>query len=286
MTDPLARVIGRLDALGQRGHGRRYRCPAHDDRTPSLTISVLTRATARNPAYIGAVMLHCHAGCSRDAILEALDLSLSDLFPRRWGVRDRSEGQEYVQTRKDVEEGRDARLLVPRERKPRFEDLEREFREGVRLPLGAGFGALPNDAEEDVQAVYHDLSFVRGLYLAADWSLPTPYSVRFCAGRLGWDKNRAHRALCDLARLGVVERVQLAARGGRPNGLFCYAPPLPVGAVPVEPAHSSVDGNAAVQVAGEVDEELGVLGAESRGGEVARGVASRVPAASRDGPDA
>lgn len=46
------------------------RCPAHEDSSPSLSISV-----GRN----GSVLLHCHAGCSLDAILGSLNLSLSDL---------------------------------------------------------------------------------------------------------------------------------------------------------------------------------------------------------------
>lgn len=43
-------------------------CPAHPDRTPSLSI------TARNKRGVG---LHCFAGCSRDAILTALGLDFA-----------------------------------------------------------------------------------------------------------------------------------------------------------------------------------------------------------------
>ena len=49
-------------------------CPAHDDKSPSLTIR-------ENPD--GAVLLHCFAGCSVGAIVAALGLELSDLFPPR-----------------------------------------------------------------------------------------------------------------------------------------------------------------------------------------------------------
>lgn len=51
------------------------RCPAHRDRTPSLSI-------AENPAS-GAVLLHCHAGCGAVAVLEAIGLRFSDLYPPR-----------------------------------------------------------------------------------------------------------------------------------------------------------------------------------------------------------
>ena len=45
-------------------------CPAHDDHTPSLSI---TPATDK-------VLLYCHAQCPLDAILAALDLTRRDLF--------------------------------------------------------------------------------------------------------------------------------------------------------------------------------------------------------------
>jgi len=53
------------------GEGRYLaRCPAHDDQTPSLSI---TETTDR-------VLLKCFAGCSTDSILSAIGLTVSDLF--------------------------------------------------------------------------------------------------------------------------------------------------------------------------------------------------------------
>ena len=54
------------------------RCPAHDDRDPSLAIGIIED---------GAV-IYCHAGCDTDAVLAALDLDRRDLYdaprqPRR-----------------------------------------------------------------------------------------------------------------------------------------------------------------------------------------------------------
>jgi hypothetical protein len=46
------------------------RCPAHDDRAPSLSVA------ERN----GRVLLHCHAGCEVRSIADAMGLELSDLF--------------------------------------------------------------------------------------------------------------------------------------------------------------------------------------------------------------
>ncbi len=44
------------------GTGWIARCPAHEDRNPSLTI---TEAG-------GKILVHCHAGCSQEAVIEAL----------------------------------------------------------------------------------------------------------------------------------------------------------------------------------------------------------------------
>src|SRR5262245_4638608 len=48
------------------------RCPAHPDRTPSLSIAV--------SGDRDKILLHCHAGCAVDDILGALGLERADLF--------------------------------------------------------------------------------------------------------------------------------------------------------------------------------------------------------------
>lgn len=47
-------------------------CPAHDDHEPSLSL---------REAEEGKVLLHCHAGCDYQDILEAVGLDTKDLFP-------------------------------------------------------------------------------------------------------------------------------------------------------------------------------------------------------------
>lgn len=49
-------------------------CPAHDDKTPSMTI------TEKDD---GRVLVHCFAGCSVDSILGAVGLTFSDIYPER-----------------------------------------------------------------------------------------------------------------------------------------------------------------------------------------------------------
>lgn len=69
----LDRVLTRLDGVRKSSKGWMACCPAHDDRTPSLSI---------NLGKDGQVLLHCFTGCTYDAIVQALDLQVSDLFPR------------------------------------------------------------------------------------------------------------------------------------------------------------------------------------------------------------
>jgi putative DNA primase/helicase len=38
------------------------RCPAHDDRNPSLSVSKAN----------GRLLVHCHAGCTQDAVIGEL----------------------------------------------------------------------------------------------------------------------------------------------------------------------------------------------------------------------
>ena len=52
------------------GDGYSCRCPAHDDNSPSLTIT----------PKLGKVLLHCHAGCTFEQIVSALGLQKSDTF--------------------------------------------------------------------------------------------------------------------------------------------------------------------------------------------------------------
>ena len=65
-------------ALGGRKMGGRWmaRCPAHDDRTPSLSI---------REAADGNVLVRCHAGCEQERVIEAL--RSRGLWPRSLGRR-------------------------------------------------------------------------------------------------------------------------------------------------------------------------------------------------------
>ena len=75
MSAPIYSVLNGLTSVRQRQPGQwSARCPSHDDRGPSLSI----RETPE-----GAVLLHCFAGCPVGAVVGAMGLELSDLFPPR-----------------------------------------------------------------------------------------------------------------------------------------------------------------------------------------------------------
>lgn len=56
------------------GRSRDIQCPAHEDRAPSLSVSL----SSRDP---GRVLVHCHAGCSPDAVVSAAGLTMAALGP-------------------------------------------------------------------------------------------------------------------------------------------------------------------------------------------------------------
>lgn len=53
------------------------RCPAHEDRSPSLRVTMVED---------GRVLIHCFAGCGAGDVLAAVGMSMRDLFPRRTGA--------------------------------------------------------------------------------------------------------------------------------------------------------------------------------------------------------
>lgn len=63
-------VADQLDAK-RNGSGWMARCPAHDDRNPSLSIG---------EGDDGRTLLCCHAGCDTEAVLTAAGLTAADLF--------------------------------------------------------------------------------------------------------------------------------------------------------------------------------------------------------------
>ena len=75
--DPIDILLAAVPGGGRRVGGQWLaRCPAHEDRRPSLAL---------RERDDGAVLLKCHAGCETSAVIDALDLCWSDLYPEDSG---------------------------------------------------------------------------------------------------------------------------------------------------------------------------------------------------------
>ncbi|MFM7012041.1 MAG: CHC2 zinc finger domain-containing protein [Betaproteobacteria bacterium] len=67
-------ILQRLEKVkryNQRSNSWVACCPAHDDRSPSLSVKALDD---------GRILLHCFGGCDVEQILSALGVSMSDLM--------------------------------------------------------------------------------------------------------------------------------------------------------------------------------------------------------------
>jgi hypothetical protein len=68
-----AQLLDRLQRVRPTGRGSWLaRCPAHDDKTPSLSI---------RETNDGTVLINCFAGCGAGDVLDALGLQWNALFP-------------------------------------------------------------------------------------------------------------------------------------------------------------------------------------------------------------
>ena len=69
------KLVARLEHCLQTGPSKWIaRCPSHEDRSPSLSISEQSD---------GRVLIHCHAGCGALDVLTAVGLDYDALFPEK-----------------------------------------------------------------------------------------------------------------------------------------------------------------------------------------------------------
>ena len=71
-------VLARLQGVKRNGSGWVAGCPAHEDRSPSLSIG---------EGRDGKILLHCFGGCTSEAVCDSLGLSLADLFSEPGAVQ-------------------------------------------------------------------------------------------------------------------------------------------------------------------------------------------------------
>jgi 5S rRNA maturation endonuclease (ribonuclease M5) len=112
-------IVDRLDGAKPTGPDAwTSLCPAHDDRNPSLSITLGDEER---------VLLHCHAGCSTEEVVDALGLTTRDLFAER---SNGNGGKEIVATYDYTDEGGEQLLFQVVRYDPK------DFRQ--RRPDGAG----------------------------------------------------------------------------------------------------------------------------------------------------
>lgn len=63
-------ILDRLECVTGTYPQYMAKCPAHDDRTPSLSIR----------SEKGKTLIHCFAGCETKNVLKAIGLDLKDLY--------------------------------------------------------------------------------------------------------------------------------------------------------------------------------------------------------------
>lgn len=97
MMPATSAVLSKLGPVKRNGVGWKARCPAHDDRAPSLSIAESD----------GKVLVRCMAGCDTQAVLDAAGLAMSDLFEPKapqpaeivWPIRDKAGKVQAIHTR-------------------------------------------------------------------------------------------------------------------------------------------------------------------------------------------
>jgi hypothetical protein len=75
MSINIEEILARLESVKKRGQNNWLaRCPAHEDKSPSLAIK---------QTQDEVILLHCFAGCSTDSVLSAIGVEPADLFPSK-----------------------------------------------------------------------------------------------------------------------------------------------------------------------------------------------------------
>ena len=71
---PAERFVQRLSKVKGRNGSWTACCPAHEDKSPSLSV---------READDGRVLVHCFGGCDVHTVLGAVGMDMTDLFPER-----------------------------------------------------------------------------------------------------------------------------------------------------------------------------------------------------------
>ena len=80
-------LLAHLENVKRTGDGRWIaRCPAHNDRRPSLTVKETPQ---------GVILVKCWSGCSVAEVMNAVGLDMTALFPEKTSVGGKPEGRPF-----------------------------------------------------------------------------------------------------------------------------------------------------------------------------------------------
>lgn len=151
------RVVARLRGVRETPDGCISQCPAHKDKTPSLSIS----------SSQDGVLIYCHAGCDTKNIVAAMDLGMRDLYdeplsPRRL----RGSGDHWLPRNLNWDEAYEYRdvagILVYQVIRARDENGEKTFFQRHPDPSkGSGWDWSVSNLSDDERALPYRLPQVR-----------------------------------------------------------------------------------------------------------------------------
>ena len=114
---PVELLLSKLPDANPNGNGWSARCPAHEDRRPSLSIA---------EGDDGRALVRCHAGCTVDEICAAVGLRVADLMPVDVDTTPRNpRRKQVVSTPKTVRSFKTAKAAI--------KSLERKYWQGISL---------------------------------------------------------------------------------------------------------------------------------------------------------
>lgn len=190
-SEPMARVLSLVRGIKPAGHGWKAQCPAHDDKTPSLSIT---------QGDNGCVLLKCHAGCETRAVVAALGLKESDLFEptERARTTPRPKPVKEVRSFASAKEAADAYRATHKKETARW-----VYRDADGAPVGLVMRWDTSDGTKNIRPVWR---------IGDGWqhSIPSEQRPLYALDRLAADANarvfvaEGEKCADQLAALGLL----------------------------------------------------------------------------------